>query len=265
MSNSLKNINFDDLEFNLYELLNVKNNADKTKIKKSYKKLIIQFHPDKCTELEENIFYNITLAYQILKDDKMRNKYDKWLEKPMNEKNQIELKKNFLKESNNMKSYFPNLPQEAIINYNNQVKKFEKKHGILDNYNIPLKQKYNDKMYDRNKMKNLKKENFRSKNQFNNKFIKRKKDKFTNIIKSDKKDIICYDMTQISKQYATVKDYDKLYSNDSIQNDQFSSLDNAYMMHPEIYYDKSQSKNKKIKKYKKQTKELKNLNFELNK
>ena len=43
MSNSLKNINFDDLEFNLYELLNVKNNADKRKIKKSYKKLWNRF------------------------------------------------------------------------------------------------------------------------------------------------------------------------------------------------------------------------------
>ena len=265
MSNSLKNINFDDLEFNLYELLNVKNNADKRKIKKSYKKLIIQFHPDKCSELEENIFYNITLAYQILKDDDMRNKYDKWLIKPINEKSQIELKNNFLKESHNMKSYFPNLPQEARINYNNQVKNLEKKHGIIENDNIPLKKKYNDKIYNRTTMKNVRKENFRSKNQFNDKFIKRKKDKFTNVIKNKKKEIICYDMTQISKQYATVKDYDKLYSNESVQNDQFSSLDNAYMMHPEIFYDKSVSKKKKLKKYKKQTKELKNLNFKLNK
>ncbi len=264
MSNSLKNINFDDLEFNLYELLNVKKNVDKRKIKKSYKRLIIQFHPDKCSELEENIFYNITLAYQILKDDNLRKKYDNWLVKPNNEKNQIELKKNFLKESHNMKSYFPNLPQEARINYNKQIKDLEKKHGIIENDNIPLKKKYNEKLYDRNKMKEVRKEDFKSKIQFNDKFIKRKKNKFVNIIKK-KKEIICYEMTQISKHYATVKDYGKLYSNESVQNDEFSSLDNAYMMHPEIFYDKSQSENKKLKKYKKQTKELKNLNFKLNK
>ena len=264
MSNSLKNINFDDLEYNLYDLLNIKQNSDKKKIKKSYKKLIIQFHPDKCSELEENIFYNITLAYQILKDDELREKYNRWLVKPSNEKNQIELKNHFLKESNNMKSYFPNL-QEAGINYNNQIKNLEKKHGIFKDDNIPLKKKYNDKMYVRNKMKNVRKEIFQNENQFNDKFIKRKKDKFTNVIKNKKKEIICYEMTQISKHYATVKDYDKLYSNESVQNDEFSSLDNAYMMHPEIYYNKKKTGKKKLKKYKKQTKELKNLNFKLNK
>jgi curved DNA-binding protein CbpA len=264
MNNSLKNINFEDLEFNLYELLNVKKDADKRKIKKSYKKLIIQFHPDKCSELEENIFYNITLAYQILKNDELRKKYDSWLIKPQLEKNQIELKKYFLKESNNIKSYFPNLPQEAKINYDKKVKDLEKKHGIIENDNTPIKDKYNFKVSDRHKMRKVKKEEFRNKIQFNDKFINRKKNTFKNVTQNKKKDIICYEMTQISKQYATVKDYDKLYSNETVQNDEFSSLDKAYMMHPEIFYDKSASSKKKLKKYKKQTKKLQNLNFKLN-
>lgn len=261
MSN-LKNINFNDLEFNLYELLNVKNNADAIKIKKSYKKLIIQFHPDKCTDLEENIFYNITLAYQILKDKNLKKKYDIWLNKPNSEKSQIELKNNFLKESNNMKSYFPSLPQEARINYDRKIKDLEKKHGIIENDSIPLKDKYNSKVYDRHNLKNVKKEKFNNETQFNNKFIHRKKKQFKNV-DNKKKEIICYQMTQISKNYASVKDYNKLYSNESVQNDEFSSLDNAYLMHPELLHNNSVSSKKKLKKYKKQTKELQNLNFKL--
>jgi curved DNA-binding protein CbpA len=261
MSN-LKNINFDDLEFNLYELLNIKNTADTRKIKKSYKKLIIQFHPDKCSDLEENIFYNITLAYQILKDDKIRKNYDLWLNKPNLEKNQIQLKNNFLKESNNMKSYFPSLPQEARINYDKKIKDLEKKHGIIENDNIPLKDKYNSKVYNRTNLKKIRKEKFNNKTQFNNKFIRKKKGQSDNV-DNKKKDIICYQMTQISKNYASVKDYHKLYSNESIQNDEFSSLDKAYLMHPELFHNKSVSSKKKLKKYKKQTKKLKNLKFKL--
>ena len=74
----------------------------------------------------------------------------------------------------------------------------------------------------------------------------KKKKQFKNI-DNNKKEIICYQMTQISKNYATVKDYNKLYSNESVQNDEFSSLDNAYLMHPELFHDKSVS-SKKIKK-----------------
>ena len=261
MSN-LKNINFNDLEFNLYELLNIKNNTDTKKIKKAYKKLIIQFHPDKCSELEENIFYNITLAYQILKDSNLRKKYDDWLNTPEKEKNQIELKNNFLKESNNMKSYFPSLPQEARISYDKKIKDLEKKHGIIKNDNIPLKDKYNSKINDRHNLKKIKKEKFNNKTQFNNKFIQKKKGNTSNI-NNKKKEIICYQMTQISKNYASVKDYNKLYSNESVQNDEFSSLDKAYLMHPEIYYDKSISSKKKLNNYNKQTQNLKKLKFKL--
>ena len=70
--------------------------------------------------------------------------------------------------------------------------------------------------------------------------------------------------SELESNYDTiVKDYNKLYSNESVQNDEFSSLDNAYLMHPELFHDKSVSSKKKIKKYKKQTKKLQNLKFKL--
>ena len=97
MDNFLSNIDFDDLKYNLYELLNIKNNASYRKIRKAYKKLIIQFHPDKASKLEEDIFHNISLAYQILKNEEVRMKYDDWL-----------YSKDEYKDLNNLKSGFSN-------------------------------------------------------------------------------------------------------------------------------------------------------------
>ena len=48
-------INFDTIKYNLYEILNVQPDSDDTKIKKSFMRIIKQFHPDKNSELEEEI------------------------------------------------------------------------------------------------------------------------------------------------------------------------------------------------------------------
>ena len=59
------NIDFNDLKYNLYKLLNLDSTASPRRIKKTYKKLMLKYHPDKCSELEKEIFYNIALAYKI--------------------------------------------------------------------------------------------------------------------------------------------------------------------------------------------------------
>ena len=40
-------IDFNNLKYNLYELLNIQPDADTTKIKKNFMKVIKNFHPDK--------------------------------------------------------------------------------------------------------------------------------------------------------------------------------------------------------------------------
>ena len=62
---------------NLYEILDLDKNADKSDIKKAYRKKAMIYHPDKKTGSEEK-FKEITEAYEILSDDKKRNKYDKF-------------------------------------------------------------------------------------------------------------------------------------------------------------------------------------------
>jgi molecular chaperone DnaJ len=63
-----------------YEVLNVQKNASKDDIKKAYRKLAIQYHPDKNPgnkEAEEK-FKEATEAYEILGDDQKRQAYDQF-------------------------------------------------------------------------------------------------------------------------------------------------------------------------------------------
>lgn len=65
---------------NLYEILGVAKNATKEEIKKAYKKLAMQFHPDKNPnnkEAEEK-FKEISQAAEILLDDTKRSNYDRF-------------------------------------------------------------------------------------------------------------------------------------------------------------------------------------------
>ena len=60
-----------------YEVLGIPRNASKDQIKDSYRKLAMQYHPDrnKAPEAEEN-FKEISEAYAVLSDDQKRQQYD---------------------------------------------------------------------------------------------------------------------------------------------------------------------------------------------
>jgi DnaJ-class molecular chaperone len=59
---------------NLYEVLGVATNASADDIKKSYRKLAMEHHPDRGGDEEK--FKKITEAYSVLSDDQQRREYD---------------------------------------------------------------------------------------------------------------------------------------------------------------------------------------------
>merc|ERR1712167_226747 len=101
-------INFEQLKFNLYELLGVSSDSTVKKIKKSYRKLIIKFHPDKNNILDEDVYNHLTIANQVLTSPELRKKYDEWILTSVGESlSHNTLKKNFEDSAPQIDKNFP--------------------------------------------------------------------------------------------------------------------------------------------------------------
>ena len=65
---------FDD-NINYYDVLGLDNKASQDDIKKSFRKLSLQYHPDRETG-DNDKFKNITTAYEVLSNVEKRKAYD---------------------------------------------------------------------------------------------------------------------------------------------------------------------------------------------
>jgi len=61
-----------------YDILGLKKNAGAAEIKKSYRKLTLQYHPDKNPGDDAALskFHDVAAAYEVLSDTEKRRKYD---------------------------------------------------------------------------------------------------------------------------------------------------------------------------------------------
>jgi DnaJ-class molecular chaperone len=212
-------INFDQLMYNLYEILNVPQDAPKDIIKKNYIKLIKKFHPDKTSILEEEIYNHIILASQILLNNDQRKKYDKYLN---------QMKEGF----NDLKQKFKNKDSEnKITNPTTNPKK-----TFIEQMNeLNIKHGYNKNIDDLNILEKYK-EVSTNRNNENKIILKKKVDKKKLFkVNEPRTDIAEYkgNISELSTYifgsfYTNIDDLDKLYIEDSILSSYFTSLDKAY-------------------------------------
>jgi len=258
-------INFDTIKYNLYEILNVPSNSDETKIKKNFMKLIKNFHPDKNSDLEEDIYYHIILANQILLNKESRKKYDEFLLGKV--ESHIELKDSFKDTVKKVDKLFDN-EEISKIKFEEKLKELNNKHGYnLTSNNESVLEKFNKTKNKRNNEEIIiEKEEIKNNDDFNKKFNSNKSDigKFKNQIIELKENTSELSTYIIGDQYTNLKDLDKLYIEDSIQSNKFSSLDKAFMLQPNINNINNKSIEEKINEYKNQTeiiKKMKNSDF----
>jgi DnaJ-class molecular chaperone len=207
----MENIEFNKLEFNLYELLNLPVNCSTDEIKKKFKKLIKMFHPDKITEIEEKIYYNLTIANHVLGNEELRNKYDSWL--LYSHKSHSALKDNFKSDEQKIREYFPQSKEEAQIEFSKNFDMLGNRHGNVNNDSRPLQTIYKDKEKERKNV-SISKEDFSSMDEFNNRFSERKQKGVynTQLVKRNT-DIQPFSF-KTTGGYSQLKDFDKVYIND---------------------------------------------------
>merc|ERR1712002_159328 len=68
---------YEEVNGTFYELLGISQDASTSEVRRSYRKLSLQLHPDKNTaENAEEQFRQLVAVYEILKDKEKREKYD---------------------------------------------------------------------------------------------------------------------------------------------------------------------------------------------
>ncbi len=125
----------------LYNILELKSNANVCDIKKNFKRLALKYHPDKNKSPDSNEKFNqIRIAYEILSDPEKKDKYDKMLEpKKKHFTDTIFL---FIKEITNSKTIQNIISRPDIIEdiKNGQIDQIAKKmiQKILDNIDVDI-------------------------------------------------------------------------------------------------------------------------------
>ena len=251
-------LEFNTLKFNLYEILGLELDASETKIKKSFRNLILNFHPDKNNSTEEEIYYHIITANQILTNKENRKKYDNFLNKL--ESTHDELKNIYNKYGN--PTELPESKEKAHQNFYSKFKELEKKH--LSSINLNSTQNYDKIVQSRENEINIPNENIKTPKEFNTKFEERVVNGTFNdqlIPVTENMKLSCYN----SNDNYTSLDvaFDNLYiDGGEISSSKFSSLDTAFKLQP---VNTKQSKDVNIKiaidEYNKITKKLTHVKY----
>ena len=251
MSKAVISVNFNELKFNLYEVLGLTSEASENRIKKSFKKLVLSLHPDKNKDSNEDIYNHIIIANQVLTNSILRKEYDIFLDERNKKTAHSDLKSNFEANAKDIEKYFP-VKEEAINLFKSKIEELNKKHGVTEASNDNTMNQYEKMKKVRTTQVNIVQEKISDNDDFNNKFDSRKEvGGFTNQIiqVSPNTSLGTY---QAQDGLTTIADYSRLYVEDSISTGSYTSLDMAFNLQ-KIEGIKNKSIDEKMKEYKSQT------------
>ena len=209
---------FNELKYNLYEILNLTSCADVDIIKKICFKMLKKFHPDKNSEIEKELYYHIVSAKNILLDNLLREAYDNFLLEKNNTFN--ELKENFQK---------INIKPSDPMSFNYLVNELNNKHNYNEN-------NYNENVINKFKLGRnniiIEKTNIKDNDDFNNQFNNNKiNGKFKNqILEEYKGDASENSDYTIGETFTYINDINKLYIEDTVDNNKYCSLNRAFSL-----------------------------------
>jgi curved DNA-binding protein CbpA len=227
MSKPLVSVNFQNLKYNLYEILGVTRETSEKKIKKMYLKLAAELHPDNNPEFNEELWNHVVIANQVLTNLIEKKKYNDYLDNKDNKESFADLKNNFEYDVKEIEKMFPK-KEEAKSSFKDKIEELNKKHGFnkdLDSMNImanyeKLKKNRGDVAIQQEKILNN--------DDFNSKFQKRKEtggfqDQVINY--SNNSSLIAYESND---GLMNIGDYSALYAEDTISTSGFTSLNQAF-------------------------------------
>ena len=245
-------VDFKKLKFNLYELLNVNENDSFEKINHNYRHIVKKFHPDKSklSELEEDIYYEITLAHHILMNVDRRYHYDHFLKVQKTQRNSDQTNYGTIKKEN--AKHFPDTKEEAFKSYLKQSEDLYKRHG---NVNVPrgkLTTLLKEKSRERENMKPIERENFRGNDDFNSTFVNRKNggEYSDNIINYEGGNIVPFELGKSTLNLTSLKDFNNMYTNDTVRERDMTSLSQAFLLQPHKDIDEDFDYEEKMSEYK---------------
>ena len=247
MSKQLLSVNFDELKFNLYDILALNHDATDNIIKKNFKKLVLELHPDKNKDSNDDIYNHVILANQVLTNKILRSDYDNFLN---NKKiDHTELKNNFNSTNKDIDKFFP-VKDDATKSFSSNIDILNKKHGFDNNLNNKnIMTQYEQFKKNRNTQVTIQQEKIINTVDFNNKFETRKEDGYNNLMTTNN-NLNAY---QSNDMLTSINDYSKLYSEDSVSTGVYTSLDMAFKLQKININEENINLKDKISDYKNQT------------
>jgi len=242
-------VDFDELKYDLYKILNLSKDCTLSEIKKQYKKNVLLNHPDKNRDADEEFFTHINIAYKILSNPEHRQAYNEWsdwknehkeLKKQFEKQEKIVYKKTFSqieKELNNKHKF--NTVTVTALTSEETTTKLDQLNNMRKNITVP---------------------------QYDIKNVNQGFDKIQENPANYHQSIIPYsgeimEYTPTSSQFASLADIGTLYKEgENLKEKSISSVSVAFSLQQKVdYVESDKSFEERIKEYQSQTKNLQNI------